>query len=278
MKKLMLVFISVVLSAGVLAASNGANNGKPFQEIQAAVDAAIAAEAGAREAADAAEAAAREAADTAEASTRAAEDAALAAADAAEEAARIAADMMFMQQLEIEIAERQALGGVVSILAGFHGRALTYTETSGVDLGDLPDEIASLGYQLGEWVAFATRNALTGIETAVCSNHPNMASFIDAAPPGVGYTAEFFDPDGFLNIGGTGWIEGAPIRLQAGFSGLMFLRHPYTNLYWMALLPGNAAGPEFEVRAGVTGLGLGYGIGNIFTISVAPTREVACGF
>lgn len=294
MKRFALIFALMLVPLISLAESSGDNNGKPFLELQAAVDAALAAEAAAREAADAAEASAREAADTAEAlardsadalesATRAAADAALSAQIAAEEAARIAAD----NALQAEIAAHDALlvdlDGRVSVLEGLHlARSITWTETTGTfDVTNISGDIAGLGYLSGEWMSFISHNASTGREIGNCTNHARVGNWLNAAAAGGYYDSNYLGGTGSHFLLNGNWYTSPTFRLytrnSSSYQVLQIFSSGSTFNHFVIDRKGLGSHINFEVYSRYSSLG-GNTIGNTLTINVAATRLEACGF
>jgi hypothetical protein len=247
-------------SMPILAASEGASNGKPFQELQVAIDAAVAAEAAAR----------------------AAEDAALTAMIAAEEATRILADLALQAEIDAQAVLLLDLDDRVSVLEGLIlERSVTWTETANTfDVVDLAGTIAGLNYQTGEWIAFISSNAVTGREEGNCTNSPLIASWLNAVVSGSAYTSGRVMDNTSRWLHSGIWYNSVPLYLISSVS---------TNSQTLQIVGGPPFNHAVVDRKGTTsqidnevysffGGGLGYAIGNTLTLNVASTRLDACGF
>jgi len=271
--------ISVGLLAGTaLAASNGDNNGKPFQDLQDAIDAAVAAESAAREAGDAAISAEV----SAETAAREAGDAAAAAAIATEELARINADQDLQAQLDTQELLLVGLDDRVSVLEGLPvGRTITWTETGALDVVDLAANIAGLNVNPNEWVFMAGTYSLTGQEWGICTNDPTAYSWLSNAASGSYY---FSDVANVWIFAGGYWYGGYTVRLIAGnLDYVQYLRVGYpaysfpSYLFLLSDRKGdvNYINNEVFVRYSRTGA---YRAGNTITLNVGTDRMAACGF
>ena len=294
MKKFALIFALILVPLLSLAENSGDSNGQPFQELQAAVEAALAAEAAAREAADAAEASARQAGDTAEAleretvdaaerAARAAEDASLSARIAAEEVARLAADAALQAEIDAHDALLLGLDERVSILEGLHlERSVTWTETTAFDVTDIAGDIAGLNYQPGEWMFFVSTNAATAREFGTCTNHAAVTYWLSAAAAGTNNGAAYSGAGSYFFSNGT-WYGSQTIQLDTGtsiyyqylqiatYKGSSSFTHAVVDRKGNPLYINNEVFSRYSVFAG-------FGIGNTLTINVAETRLDACGF
>jgi len=247
------LLISVGLMAGSTGfASQGNNNGIPFQELQAAVDAALAAEAAAREAADAA----------------------AASALAAEEAARIDADAVLQGEIEANAWFAAGLNDRVSVLEGLHfGRSVSWTETEDFELISVANAIVELNYQPGEWFAWIFRSAYYNFEYGFCSNHPRIADWLNAAVTGTYFFYNIYGPDTYIHSNGY-WYNNMPhvIGTQTYYAGYPYLisyaNTPQMGLYQRA--PDQSASHEILIN--------GFWLGNTATINIGGSREIACGF
>jgi hypothetical protein len=204
------IFAVILISLGLVVgapsyAANGDNKGQPFQELKAATDAALAAEAAAREAADSAQAAAL----AAEEAARMQADSAMAAALALEQVARMQADLAAQAQINAHAGMLQGLGDRVSHLFAdglILTRSITWEETTDYDVVDLAGLITGLHYQPDEWILFLFRNAVSGTEFGLCTNNPKVADLLAAVSSGSYYQSGYTSGSGsFFYLNGTCW-------------------------------------------------------------------------
>lgn len=279
----------------------GAQNGQPFLDIQAAIDAAeaalaaaveansvaaaantsaIAAEVAARESADAAQdilIAANAAAIQAEAAALAAEDAALQAQLIAETLARETGDAELWDAIDEEELTRMAdldlLGTRVSRLEDFHEsdevNEIFYEETLSYDLAMVREDLRDLDYQIGEWFYWSVSNARFNQSSAVCTSHPNAYFAIVAFVSGDSFNGVITGPNTWkIKSGEAEWIN---VGNYAMYGSTNLLRHSSVGAsHYLIDRGGDSVG---EIRSN-----LGYGEGNTSTIRKAASRFEACGF
>jgi hypothetical protein len=285
MKKIFLIVLLGAMPSGIFAQGQSGNNAKPFQELEEAIDAAIAAEASAREAGDAANSAEV----AAEAAAREAADAAALAAIAAERLERIEAD----EAMQAKIDEHELLFGSldnrVSVLEGLHfGRSITWTETTGTfDVVNLAGAIAALNAQPGEWVLVVGN--YSGYEWGICTNNSRVHTWLSQATSDLEHSYSTYFPVYMLVAGN--WLSNMQIRLISAawdatpdWSRSKYIRvaYPYYGsfTYDIALSErfGDSTYIDNEVIVDYSGNGGTGIIGNTVTLRVGAERMTACGF